>query len=244
MIIVIITAVVALILGGLCGFLIFRYVIKGKYKKKKKLLEVKEKFLNKKSELEKEVQQRNQHIQQNENRLKQREISLNQRQEELGRRKNDLDNQQTRIDNEKKLLALKNEELEKMQLQERTKLEELSGLSAEEAKARLVEAMKDEVNAAKTLTAAEKTQLLKEIDEYSKELHDSDYSLSTKINLKYTLARARDLTIKNLRLSHGRSTSISESNDKVKVDAELQYSGLKDLAEAFNEGKRKYLKKQ
>lgn len=157
MIIVIITAVVALILGGLCGFLIFRYVIKGKYNemvkaakkeaeviKEKKLLEVKEKFLNKKSELEKEVQQRNQHIQQNENRLKQREISLNQRQEELGRRKNDLDNQQTRIDNEKKLLALKNEELEKMQLQERTKLEELSGLSAEEAKARLVEAMKDE----------------------------------------------------------------------------------------------------
>ncbi len=87
-------------------------------------------------------------------------------------------------------------------------------------------------------------QDLKEIDEYSKELYASDYSLSTKISLKYTLARARDLTIKNLRLSHGRSISISESNDKVKVDAELQYSGLKDLAEAFNEGKRKYLKKQ
>lgn len=87
-------------------------------------------------------------------------------------------------------------------------------------------------------------QDLKEIDEYSKELYDSDYSLTTKINLKYTLARARDLTIKNLRLSHGRSISISESNDKVKVDAELQYSGLKDLAEAFNEGRKKYLKKQ
>jgi ribonuclease Y len=137
--------------------LIFRFVIKGKYNemvsaaqkeaeviKEKKLLEVKEKFLNKKSELEKEVQQRNQHLQQSENKLKQREISLNQRQEELGRRKNELDNLQTRIDNEKKLLVIKNEELEKMQMQERTKLEELSGLSAEEAKARLVEAMKDE----------------------------------------------------------------------------------------------------
>ena len=156
-IVAIIAIVAALVLGGVCGFLIFRFVIKGKYNemvsaaqkeaeviKEKKLLEVKEKFLNKKSELEKEVQQRNQHIQQNENRLKQREISLNQRQEELGRRKNELDNQQNRIDNEKKMLALKNEELEKMQLQERTKLEELSGLSAEEAKARLVEAMKDE----------------------------------------------------------------------------------------------------
>ncbi len=156
-IIVIIAIIAALLIGGLCGFMIFRHIINGKYKemvaaaekeaeviKEKKLLEVKEKFLNKKGELEKEVQQRNQHIQQSENRLKQREISLNQRQEELGRRKNELDNQQNRIENEKKLLAIKNEELEKMQLQERSKLEELSGLSADEAKARLVEAMKDE----------------------------------------------------------------------------------------------------
>ena len=156
-ILVILAIIAALLIGGLCGFMIFRHVIKGKYNemveaankeaeviKEKKLLEVKEKFLNKKSELEKEVQQRNQQIQQSENRQKQREVSLNQRQEELGRRKNELDNLQTRIDNEKKLLVLKNEELEKMQLQERAKLEELSGLSADEAKARLVEAMKDE----------------------------------------------------------------------------------------------------
>ena len=91
-----IAALVALIVGGIVGYSIFRYVIKGKYNemveaankeaevvKEKKLLEVKEKFLNKKSELEKEVQQRNQ-------------------------------------------------------------LEELSGLSAEEAKNRLVESLKDE----------------------------------------------------------------------------------------------------
>lgn len=155
--IIIISVVIALILGGIGGFLVFRYVLTGKYKemlasvekeaevmKEKKLLEVKEKFLNKKSELEKEVQVRNQHIQQSENKLRQREISLNQRQEDLGRRKNELDNQQVRIENEKKLLQLRNEELEKMQLQERAKLEELSGLSAEEAKQRLVESMKDE----------------------------------------------------------------------------------------------------
>ena len=157
MLLTIIISVAALILGGIGGYLVFRYVLKGKYNemveaankeaevmKEKKLLEVKEKFLNKKSELEKEVQVRNQHIQQSENRLKQREMSLNQRQEELGRRKNDLDNQQVRIDNEKKLISIKQEELEKMQLKEREKLEELSGLSAEEAKQRLVESMKDE----------------------------------------------------------------------------------------------------
>ena len=157
MVLTIIISVAALILGGIGGYLVFRYVLKGKYNemveaaekeadvmKEKKLLEVKEKFLNKKSEVEKEVQVRNQHIQQSENRLKQREMSLNQRQEELGRRKNDLDNQQVRIENEKKLITIKQEELEKMQLKEREKLEELSGLSAEEAKQRLVESMKDE----------------------------------------------------------------------------------------------------
>ena len=171
-ILAIILIAAALIIGGLLGFLIFRFIIRQKYNemvsaatkeaeviKEKKLLEVKEKFLNKKSELEKEVQKRNHDIQQSENKLKQREISLNQRQEDLGRRKNELDNQQTRIDNEKKLLNLKQEELEKMQLQERAKLEELSGLSADEAKSRLVESLKDE---AKTDAAAYINEIMDE----------------------------------------------------------------------------------
>ena len=156
-VVTIIIAIVALLAGCAIGYAIFRYVIKGKYNdlieaaskeaeviKEKKLLEVKEKFLNKKSELEKEVQQRNLKFQQNENRLKQREITLNQRQEELGRRKMDVEQVQVRIDNEKKLLSVKQQELEKMQKQEQAKLEELSGLSAEEAKKRLVESLKDQ----------------------------------------------------------------------------------------------------
>ena len=172
LIFVLLIAAGALALGGVGGYLIFRYVLTRIYKerleaadkeaeviKEKKLLEVKEKFINKKSELEKEVQQRNQHIQQSENRLKQREISLNQRQEELGRRKNELDNQQQRIDNEKKAMALKQEELDKMQQREREKLEELSGLSAEEARNRLVESLKDE---AKTQAASYINEIMDE----------------------------------------------------------------------------------
>ena len=172
MLLLIIIAVAALVVGGVCGYMIFRYVLKGKYNemvaaagkeaevlKEKKLLEVKEKFLNKKAELEKEVQQRNQHIQQSENKLKQREMSLNQRQDELGRRKNELDNQQQRIDNEKKLLSVKQDELEKMQLKEREKLEELSGLSAEEARNRLVESLRDE---AKTAAASYINEIMDE----------------------------------------------------------------------------------
>ena len=112
--------------------------------KQKKMLEVKEKFLNKKAELEKEVQQRNQQIQQSENRLKQREISLNQKQDDLNRKKNDLENERKRIESQEQKLVHKEEELERLQEQERIKLETISGLSAEEAKERLVESLKEE----------------------------------------------------------------------------------------------------
>ena len=154
---VIVAAICALIIGGVAGYLIFRYVIKGKYNemianaekaaevlKEKKLLEVKEKFINKKSELEREVQQRNQKLQQTENKLKQREMSLNQKQDEQNKRRQEMDQQQQRIENEKKLLAVKEQELSNMQKKEREKLEQLSGLSADEARARLIDSLKDE----------------------------------------------------------------------------------------------------
>ncbi|MBR1620938.1 MAG: ribonuclease Y [Prevotella sp.] len=157
MITTILVGAICLLLGILAGYFIYRYVLTGKYRqmlesankeaevlKEKKLLEVKEKFLNKKAELEKEVQSRNQKIQQNENRLKQREISLNQRQEDIARRKQEVEQSQQRIENEKKHLVLKQDEVEKMLIKEREKLEELSGLSAEEAKNRLIENLKDE----------------------------------------------------------------------------------------------------
>ena len=153
----IIMLIIGLLIGAGAGYGFNRYLLKKKYLrmidnankeaeviKEKKLLEVKEKFLNKKSELEKEVQQRNQKIQQVENKLKQREIGLNQRQEELGRRKHELDNTHNRLNNQQQALNRKEEELEKLQLKEREKLEELSGLSAEEAKKRLVDGLKDE----------------------------------------------------------------------------------------------------
>lgn len=156
MISTIIAVLIALIMGGLIGYAVFRYMITGKCRqiicsaekeaevlKEKKLLEVKEMYLNQKSDLENEAQQRNKKIQQNENRLKQRELSLNQRQEELNRKRQEIDQYQVRVDSEKKLLTTRQAELEKMQEQERTKLEELSGLSAEEAKNRLMESMKD-----------------------------------------------------------------------------------------------------
>ncbi len=116
--------------------------------KQQKLLEVKEKFLNEKARLEKEVQQRNQQIQQNENRLKQREQSLNQRQDDLNRRKQENENTRKALEVQQNAFVQKELELQQRQdslvEQERTKLEEISGLSVEEAREHLVESLKDE----------------------------------------------------------------------------------------------------
>ena len=157
-------AAVCFAVGAGLSYVFFRYGLKTKYDnilkeaeteaeviKKIKLLEVKEKFLNKKADLEKEVALRNQKIQQVENKLKQREMVLNQKQEEVQRKRNEaeaikenLEAQIAIVEQKKGEWDLKKEELDKLQAQEREKLEALSGLSAEEAKERLVESLKEE----------------------------------------------------------------------------------------------------
>ena len=156
--------VVCFVVGAGLSYLFFRYGLKTKYDniikeaeteaeviKKNKLLEVKEKFLNKKADLEKEVALRNQKIQQVENRLKQREMVLNQKQDEVQRKRNEaeaikenLEAQIAIVEQKKSEWDLKKEELEKLHAQELEKLEAISGLSAEEAKERLVESLKEE----------------------------------------------------------------------------------------------------
>ena len=112
--------------------------------KRDKLLEVKEKFLNKKAELEKEVQIRDQKLQQNENRLRQKEMQLNQRHNDLQRKHQEADAVRENLEAQMSVIEGKKEELDKLQMQEREKLEVISGLSAEEAKNRLVESLKEE----------------------------------------------------------------------------------------------------
>ena len=164
-------AVVCFAVGAGLSYVFFRYGLKTRYDniikeaeteaeviKKNKLLEVKEKFLNKKADLEKEVALRYQKIQQAENKLKQREIVLNQKQDEVQRKRNEaeaikanleaqiaiVDKKKDEWDQKKVELDKKKEELEQVHQQELEKLEALSGLSAEEAKERLVESLKEE----------------------------------------------------------------------------------------------------
>ena len=155
------TLIIGLVAGAAAGFigqyLINKFGLKAKHQriiddahkeaeviKKNKLLEVKEKFLNKKAELEKEISQRNNKIQQAEHNLKQREVQFNQRNEDLQRRKNELDTFKENLEAQKGVLERKQEELDKLQAQEREKLEAISGLSAEDAKERLIESLKEE----------------------------------------------------------------------------------------------------
>ena len=77
-----------------------------------------------------------------------------------------------------------------------------------------------------------------------RQLNHSDYADSSKINLNYTLSRELDLLNKNLRLSVGKPINISKSEQDVSLDAEVEYTGLSDLFEAFNEGRKQYHKKQ
>ncbi|WP_418824712.1 ribonuclease Y [Phocaeicola plebeius] len=153
----VILTIVAFLVGGALSYGFFKYGLKTKYDtiikeaeteaeviKKNKLLEVKEKFLNKKADLEKEVAQRNQKIQQAENKLKQREMVLNQKNEELQRKRNETEAIKENLDAQLVIIEKKKEELDNLQAQERDKLETISGLSAEEAKERLVESLKEE----------------------------------------------------------------------------------------------------
>ena len=158
---IIITAILSLIVGGIGVWLGLNYLTASKSKKiveeakkeaeaikKEKLLEVKEKFISLKADLEKQVSVRNSKIQSQEARLKQREMTINQRQEDLHAKKNELESIRENLDNQLEIVEKKKQDLDKIHKQEVERLEAISGLSAEEAKERLAQSLKDEAQTA------------------------------------------------------------------------------------------------
>ena len=151
--IIILIAVGASVLGAGVTFLIFRYVSGGiiekakeeaEMLKKNKLIEAKEKFISLKLEHEKMVQQSQQKQQETDQRLRQREQQLNQRQGEQARLQNELQKQLQQLEQQKAAVEYKERETEKMHRQAQQQLEDISGLSAEQAKEQLVKSLKDE----------------------------------------------------------------------------------------------------
>jgi ribonuclease Y len=168
----IIAAIAGIVAGGFGWWLIANAINKSRSQKiiaeakkeaeaikKNKMLEVKEKFLSLKSELEKQVNVRNSKIQSQEARLKQREIGINQKYEELQKKKSEADHVKENLDIQLDLIEKRKQDLEKVHRQEVEHLEVISGLSAEQAKERLVETLKDE---AKTQAASYINEIMEE----------------------------------------------------------------------------------
>ena len=153
----IIISSVAFFLGGGLVWFSMRFLFKSKFEgmlreaekeaeviKKNKLLEVKEKFIHLKADLEKQVSARNAKIQSVEAKLKQKELLVNQRQEELQRKTSELEVVKENLSSQLELVERKKQDLEKLHQKEVEHLETISGISAEEAKERLIESLKDE----------------------------------------------------------------------------------------------------
>lgn len=118
-------------------------VLEAEAVKKERMMEAKERFLKLKEEHNVEVESKNRKVLEGENRIKQKEQSLNSKLENVNRREKEIDEQKATLQSQMDVVAKKREELNKAQSEHIAKLEQVAKLTAEEAKAQLVEQLKD-----------------------------------------------------------------------------------------------------
>jgi ribonuclease Y len=165
-IITLIVAVVALLLGIIAGKFIFAKDTKKRIDeaelhaqslikeaelrsetiRKEKELAAKEKFVALKAEHDRDVIERTRKISDSENRIKQKEQGLNQKTEQLERQIKENNAIKENLNRQLEVVSVKQSELEKHQEEHMRRLEKISGLTAEEAKAQLVESLKQEAH--------------------------------------------------------------------------------------------------
>ena len=114
--------------------------------RKEKEVAAKEKFVQLKAEHDKEVLERNRKLGESENRLRQKETSLNQKNEQLERQLKENEVIKQNLNKQIEVVNLKQAELDKHQEEHTRRLEKISGLTAEEAKAQLIEGLKQEAH--------------------------------------------------------------------------------------------------
>ncbi|MBK6397486.1 MAG: ribonuclease Y [Bacteroidetes bacterium] len=112
--------------------------------KKNKILEAKEKFLQLKSEHEKVISEKDKNINAAENRIKQKETALAQKIEQTQKKEKEYETLQANLKNQLDIIEGKKEELGKQHQRQVEQLEKISGLSVDQAKSQLVEALKAE----------------------------------------------------------------------------------------------------
>jgi len=146
------------VLGGALGFyLIQKVIIKTKFKsiiseaekqalniKKTKALEAKEHFLKLKSSHQKMIKDRERKLQSSEDKNRNREKNLQHKSEEINRKSQNIEKIKSDYEKKVKLLQNKNIELDKLQEKRISELSLISDMSVENARANLIEALKDE----------------------------------------------------------------------------------------------------
>ena len=147
----------SLLVGAGIAFFLVSTLVKGKNNKllkeaeveaeiikQQKILQAKEKFLSLKEEHEKLINEKNGKLNQRENEVKQKEFSTNQKQEDIQRKNQEVDTIRENLNVQLEIIEKKKDELERSHRKQVEQLETISGLSAEEAKAQMVESLKEE----------------------------------------------------------------------------------------------------
>ncbi|MCX4262235.1 MAG: ribonuclease Y [Alistipes sp.] len=155
-VIVIVAAVAGAFAGGLAAFygvrarsrsIVEKAAADGEMIKKEKILQAKEKFIQLKSEHERQVNERNQKLAQSEQRAKQIEANLQHKERDLDKKCAENDRMREQMDAQLSTLQSRKEELAGIIKEQNTRLEQISGMSSEEAKNILIENMKSEAKA-------------------------------------------------------------------------------------------------
>ncbi len=168
---IIIGLLVGLVGGGVATFLFQQTGLKNKSQKivkdaeleaenikKERILQAKEKYLKLKEEHETTSKDRERKMQSNEDRLRAKEKTLTQKLEEINRKEKDIEKVQSEFETKHTALDIRTQELDKMQQKQVTELSKISGLSAEDAKSQLMEALKDEARTGAMATIKEITE--------------------------------------------------------------------------------------
>ena len=131
----------------------------GEMIKKERILQAKEKFIQLKSEHDRVVNERTQKIAQSEQRAKQLESTLHQQQEELNKKIKEQEALRGQLETQLQGIDRKKEEIDRKIKEQNVRLEQISGLSSEDAKNILIENMKAE---AKTEALAYVNEVMEE----------------------------------------------------------------------------------
>jgi ribonuclease Y len=155
------TIIIVSLLGSIAGFGVGFYIVnnvvlrkkkeqilkdaalEGENIKKEKIFQAKEKFLQLKSEHEQFINDRNNQIQQIENKVKQKELIVNQQNSELSKKHNEIEKIRENLNHQLGIVNKKSEEYDKLKQEAIEKIENIAGLTAAEAKAQLIQTMKD-----------------------------------------------------------------------------------------------------